>query len=72
MHRTCPKCGYCMTCRDCEKYGCGEKETKDHTFNVNWYWNNAGRLGLSCVVTLMEMKREFLSGKVRTFNQYFI
>lgn len=25
-HLCCPYCGYCMTCGDCKKYGCGRPE----------------------------------------------
>ena len=25
-HEACQECGYCITCGDCVKYGCGEIE----------------------------------------------
>lgn len=24
-HKSCGKCGYCIPCGDCDKYGCGSK-----------------------------------------------
>lgn len=26
-HEVCEKCGYCKTCGDCNKYGCGAEST---------------------------------------------
>ncbi len=25
-HEVCEKCGYCIPCRDCKKYGCKNKD----------------------------------------------
>ncbi len=38
-HRVCPVCGLCMSCGDCEKYGCGrrEKEFTEKTWNIIFY-----------------------------------
>lgn len=28
-HQFCPKCGYCVDCKDCAIWGCGAKEDQD-------------------------------------------
>jgi len=27
-HHCCEKCGYCIECKDCDKYGCGSQSLK--------------------------------------------
>ena len=38
-HRVCPVCGFCRTCGDCERYGCGrvEKERIGKNWNMVFY-----------------------------------
>lgn len=28
-HVCCEKCGYCITCEDCKKYGCGSTDKEE-------------------------------------------
>lgn len=36
-HECCPKCGFCKTCGDCDKYGCGYNPDREQCIcEGNW------------------------------------